>query len=284
MTKSFLIFILLTNVVFGQTSNPIELMESQINKANQLLKIKKIDSVHYFLGKVIDSDRMIPISYENENERYKRDSILKNAVTILDSILKLKPNSVSPFYRAAFQSKLHNYDEAIIDYKKVIQIDSNQFSAHYNLGKLYERMGDFNKSLNSYSKAIEVNDSISTLYLNRGFVYLKLEKYSLAVKDFELALVKPENDKQDSFTYNNLGFAFFKQGNFKDAIENIQKSIELFERNSYAHKNLGLVYLKQNKLKEACICLDRAENLGYSYQYDQEVTELINTNCKVLDD
>lgn len=282
MSKLLITFVLLTNILFGQNIKSIEIMEGQINKANKLLELKKIDSVYYFLDKAIESDRLYSIHYDSENERHKRDSIFKNAVTILDRIIKFKNTPTSSFYRATFQSKLHNYDKAIIDFKKVIQIDSNNFSAQYNLGKLYERMGNFNKSLSSYSKAIEANDSISSLYLNRGFIYLKLEKHSLAIKDFESALINPENDEEDSFIHNNLGFAFFKQGNFNEAVKNIKKAIELFERNSYAYKNLGLVYLKQNKLKEACNCLDIAEKLGYSYQYDQEVVKLINVNCTDL--
>ncbi len=80
-------------------------------------------------------------------------------------------------------------------------------------------------------------------------------------------------------TYNNRGYLKHKMNNNKGAMEDINASIKLDNRNSYAYKNRALVYLAEGKIDKACEDLSMARSLGFAEKYGNEVNQLIDKNC-----
>ncbi len=193
MRLLLILVVLSSNISFGQNSKAILAMAKHLNKVKQFEISNNFDSIYYHLHHIIENDRLLHISYDQKKERLKRDSILRESLDVLNSMLEIQTNTTSLRFRAVFYTKTKDFKSAIKDFEKIMEIDSTNFISCFNLGKLYERTEEFYKSLDYYSKAIQLKKDYSTLYLNRGFIYLKLEKYDLAIIDFKQSLVKPEN-------------------------------------------------------------------------------------------
>ena len=77
-----------------------------------------------------------------------------------------------------------------------------------------------------------------------------------------------------------MGFVMYLEGNFKKALELINKAIEFDASNSYSYKNRALVYLKTGEKELALHDLKISKSLGYKEDYDNEVEDLLTKEFK----
>lgn len=95
-------------------------------------------------------------------------------------------------------------------------------------------------------------------HLKKGNEYLREKKFSLAITEYELSLKLNPYYKE---AFHQLGLAYFKKNDLKEAEKNFKKAIELDENYFDAHNNLGLVYEEQGKLEEALKEYNRAKKI-----------------------
>ncbi len=64
------------------------------------------------------------------------------------------------------------YDRAIDDYNKAIEINPKNSMAYNNRGFVYDiHKGEYDKAINDYNKAIEINPKDDMAYTDRGNAY-----------------------------------------------------------------------------------------------------------------
>ncbi|OJJ23892.1 hypothetical protein BKI52_05955 [marine bacterium AO1-C] len=123
-------------------------------------------------------------------------------------------------------------------------------------------------------------DNVSFLD-GRGFTYEEMGKYEKALDDFQRILKSEDASKQRKiYTYNNIGHTYYKMGKYDLALLKIEFSLAQDPKNSYAYKNRALVYIAQNKKDLACQDLRKAQQLGYTKLYGNEVEELLKRYCR----
>jgi type IV pilus assembly protein PilF len=139
---------------------------------------------------------------------------------------------------------------------KAVELDPGNPEIHNELGLAYRGMGMYNQAINHFTRATILRPDFSEAYNNLGTVYLILEQWDLATQYFKNAL---DNNlyKTPHFAYNNLGYAYYKKGEFRVAIE-LQPSF------SRAYHNLGVVYEAINEWDKAI------ESYNSSIQYAPE--------------
>jgi tetratricopeptide (TPR) repeat protein len=97
--------------------------------------------------------------------------------------------SAEEYFNIAFKaSDNQNYQKAIQDYNKAIEINPNNGNIYYNKGAAHNNLKEYIKAISSYDKTIEINPNDSEAYNNRGFSYYLLNKYEKACKDFKIAI------------------------------------------------------------------------------------------------
>ena len=69
-------------------------------------------------------------------------------------------------------------------YKRIIDIDSNNFEAHNLLGILYCQYKKFNEGLKYFNKAIKIKDNHAGLYCNKGNAHFELNEFKEAIKNY----------------------------------------------------------------------------------------------------
>ncbi len=90
--------------------------------------------------------------------------------------------------RGKLFTELRKNDKALSDYSTAIRLDSNYFNSYFERAMLYKDMNDIDKSLADFDKAIELNSKDPFIYINRA--YLKrdlLHDKDGACKDFNKA-------------------------------------------------------------------------------------------------
>ncbi len=80
------------------------------------------------------------------------------------------------------------WDKAIAEYNKAIELNPEYAEAYYNRGTAYAQgKGQFDQAISDFTKAIELNPKHAKAYNNRGITYYKLDQSDHACDDFQKA-------------------------------------------------------------------------------------------------
>ncbi len=152
----------------------------------------------------------------------KRD--FKGAVSDFNEVIRIAPSYEAYQNRAAAYSQLSQYEAAIQDLQRAIQLNPKLPEAHLGLGVINTRMGHFKQALDCYDQVINLAPGHTIAYTNRGFVKFKLLDYSGAIADFNEAI--DLNDK-NAMAYTNRGSVYFKMGQTQEAFADWERGKNL---------------------------------------------------------
>lgn len=105
--------------------------------------------------------------------------------------------------------------------------------------------GEYDLAVNDYNKAIELNPQDISVYLNRGLAFYNKKNYSQATADYDKAI---ELNPKESMLYFNRGNSYEKMGNIPKAVEDYQKAFELDATNEAAKISLTRLQAEQSKV------------------------------------
>lgn len=116
------------------------------------------------------------------------------------------------------------YHEAINEYSKFIELNSDSSIAYYLRGITWTMIEDFNNAIEDFNKAIELNSSYSEAYLYRGKAKGNLGDFKLAIDDFDNAI---KFDLNNAEAYYMRGCAKIDLGEIEDGNLDMEKSSKL---------------------------------------------------------
>jgi protein O-mannosyl-transferase len=172
---------------------------------------------------------------------YKEKGDFVNAVKNLEAARKNKTWTEADFYVAsgiAYGSS-KQYDKAIADLKKAIEIDPKSYDAINNLGLYYSEMGDIPNAIKSLNKSIEINPKFDKAYYNLGNTYAKQGDYTKAIEQYKKAI---DIDPKYEDAYNNTGNSYAAMKDYTNAIIYYKKVIEINPSNLQVLNNIGVTY------------------------------------------
>lgn len=128
-----------------------------------------------------------------------RTGDLNIALENMDKSIELKNDwEISYFYRAVVHQALKNFDDAILDYTKALQLNSKMPDAYYNRAEiLLSRKDienpDINRAVADLEKAIELDDKFVSALFAMGAAQKKLGNYTKAIEYLDRVLeLEPE--------------------------------------------------------------------------------------------
>lgn len=95
--------------------------------------------------------------------------------------------------------------------------------------------GEFDSAIADYSKVIEMKSADATTYLNRGFSHFNKKNIELAIADYDKAI---EINPKELMAYLKRAQANEETGKIETAIADYQKALELDSENESARNNL----------------------------------------------
>lgn len=105
--------------------------------------------------------------------------------------------------------------------------------------------GEYDLAINDYGKAIELNPKDTSVYMNRGLAHYNKKNYDLATADYDKAI---ELSPKDSMLYFNRGNSYERMGNVPKAVGDYQKAFDLDATNEAAKLSLQRLQAEQPKV------------------------------------
>jgi protein O-mannosyl-transferase len=182
-------------------------------------------------------------------------------------------------------------DEAIVHYRKALELNPDYADAHYNLGIALENSGRVDEAVAHYQKSLAIRPDYAEPHNNLGNALASRGQIDEAIAQFQKALeIKPNYAE----AHNNLGNALASRKQFNEAIAHFQKALEIKPDYAEAHNNLGLVLADCGRFDEAIAHCRRAleskpnfaegcNNLGVAFARRGEDDEAIAYFQKALE-
>ena len=163
-----------------------------------------------------------------------------------------------PFY--LFLSSLYEEKKDLPGAEKILKeglaVIPGNIDMHYSLGAIYEKTNRFAESIREMETILSIDpDNAEALnfigysYADRGINLAEAEK--LIIKALQ---IKPDN----GYIIDSLGWVYFKQGKFAQALSRIKKAMEIMPADAAIIEHLGDIYLKMDRLKEAREAYEKA--------------------------
>ena len=117
-----------------------------------------------------------------------------------------------------------DYDWAITECTRALQMDPNYFDAYYNRGLAYYYKGKYDRAISDNTKAIELKPETNAAYINRGLAYCAKGNYDQAIADYNVILGRyPEF----AMAYNNRAIAYYYKKDYTNAWNDVHKAEQL---------------------------------------------------------
>ncbi|MFK5856700.1 MAG: tetratricopeptide repeat protein [Bacteroidota bacterium] len=143
------------------------------------------------------------ISMKNHGDNFLKSKKYNLAITQYTKALKIVPELKSAIANMAIAyQKTGDFNKAIITFKHLLTLNPEYPGViYYNLGEIYEKIGDHEKSINFFLKASSTAAFPEKSYQKVGHNYMNQKKWDKAIDNFKLAI---DNRKDIKNTYRGM--------------------------------------------------------------------------------
>ena len=172
------------------------------------------------------------------------------------------------------------YSRALREFMSAEELYPKDHLLQEDLGLAYLAKGATDKAIEHLKKSLKIKPDYSPARNNLGIAYIEKQDWKNAIDCFlkvkdDLTYLTPQ------YPLTNLGFVYYKMGDYQKAIKYLKEAIELKPDFPKAHHNLGLVYMATGDYAKAVSSIKRAVelapdeaplylDLGKAYKLDQE--------------
>lgn len=157
-------------------------------------------------------------------------SYWQNEETLFRHDLAVAPDNPSAhFWIAMFFQENHRNADALAEFRKAEQLNTNFMSAHFMIAGLLNQLGQPEKALDEYRQALRVEPNNPALLDRYGLALVSLGHYDEAVEQFIAAARADPTDAQPHF---HLAKLFAMQGNDVAAVPEFHEAVRLDPDNS----------------------------------------------------
>jgi len=152
--------------------------------------------------------------------------------------------------RSSFHEKLKQYQQAIDDCNRFLELNPNDASAYNSRGAAYYWLKEYQRALSDFNHALELDPNSASIYNWRGWAYYRLKEYQQAITDFNFAL---ELDPDHASAYEGRGWTYYYFKDYQRTIADFDRAIELEPHNAAIFARRGLTNLWMRNTRQAVI-------------------------------
>ena len=174
-------------------------------------------------------------AYNNRGHARKAKGDFDGAITDYSKVIELKPDAAAGYYNRGDAKRLKgDLDGALADYNQAFELKLNVAQAYNNRGEVKRAKKDFDGALIDYNKAIELKPDFFQAYSNRGLLKRITKDFDGALADYDKAIeLKPDYAE----AYNNRGLLKQIKSELNGALVDYEKAIELKPDSAIIRKN-----------------------------------------------
>ena len=157
---------------------------------------------------------------------------------------------------------LNDYPDAIEWFEKAVGFEPRNSDAWYYLGRAYYSQTRVPDAKNAFLTVLKLEPYHAKAENNLGLIFESEAKPDEALVAYRNAINWQEHSPTPSEQpYLNLGSLLLQQGNASDALQPLEKAVQIAPNNASCHLKLGSARLRLGKLKEAQPELEEAVRL-----------------------
>jgi len=183
-----------------------------------------------------------------ENKNYEQ------AVENFSKAIELNYNLASAYSnRCLVYLQWGKYEQAIADCHQAIKLNPENLEANLNLGLAYYEIGNYQQAITEYTQVLNQKDNDFRALYNRGLANFELNNYQEAITDYNLILAntQPDANFNQADIYNERGLAYLMSKNMHKAKADFTYAIYIDASNSRAYYNRACVCSKMGNIEGA---------------------------------
>lgn len=162
-----------------------------------------------------------------------------------------------------------NLEKALTIFSYIKKLAPDYVLLHYKIAKIYNEQGLYEEAIDEYKKMLEIDPYLKEALVELAYIYYnKKSRFDEAEKCLLKALEKYNNDPA---LFSNLGNIYFMSKRLNESIECFKKAIAIKEDKDYYY-NLGCVYFTMNDIKSAKLYVNKAAKLD---PFDLKVKQML---------
>jgi len=181
--------------------------------------------------KAIEIDQNNPKAYVAKGWELYQLGKYKEAVELYNKAISLDFTSANLYnYLGLALENLNKEREAIKAYEEAIKLDKKFQPPYSNIARIYASQKQYKKALEYINIGIglqESGDLLSVDLSDKGRYLYELHHYDEAIKAYEESILSATSGMNKSYPYHGIGLCLLALGNKEEAIEAINKAIDL---------------------------------------------------------
>lgn len=192
-------------------------------------------------------------------------SVFENFILFFNEKIDIQANAHNYLNRGIFYSLTKDFNKALSDLNKSIQLDDQASIAYFTRANTLYKMQEQIELLAGSQKNVSISMQETKTTEERSKDKPTLLDYSKILEDYELTLfLNPEF----FFGYYNRAFIKLRLGEYKSAVEDLNRAIALEPEFAEAYFNRGLTKIFLDDIDGGAMDLSRAGELGISGAYN----------------
>jgi tetratricopeptide (TPR) repeat protein len=181
----------------------------------------------------------------------KESKKIRDQINDYSAFINKKPESglsLAYAYRADLYIEVKEYQKALADLDKAVQLKPDFYFAYWRRGIAYTRLEAYDKAVEDLTQALKINPKFTGAYCDRGDAYMRLGQPKLAFKDYEKAIQLSPNM---TFPYNYRAMAYVQLDNYKSALLDLNRVLSMNKNNHNAYYYRGICYYDMGEYDKA---------------------------------
>ncbi len=149
----------------------------------------------------------------------------------------------------------------------IVEADADVYAL---LGSVNLRLENYDLAINQLNRAIELNPNHALSHLRLGTIMLFVGRADEAIQLFQAGLrYHPYTEPAD---YGRLALAYYIKGKYEDAIRTLKQDIGRSQKNSFYYVILAAAYAQEGLMEEAKLSAEAVLKLFPFFEVDSSFT------------
>lgn len=215
---------------------------NNIKKALELESSGQTEQAQIIYRNILGEDPSNHECLHNLGIIFFKKGMVIDAVNLIEQAISIEPNAAN-YYNTlgSVFYNIDNFDAAMLNFNKAIEVKSNFATAYFNRGKLLKyKLNQPETALHDFQSTIDLEPNFSEAYFDLGDILLNKRQYNEAFKFYNTAIrLKP--DYADAYCGRGLIYMMFRH--MDSALKNFDHVISINRDHVNAHYNKALSLL-----------------------------------------
>jgi tetratricopeptide (TPR) repeat protein len=178
--------------------------------------------------------------------------LLEKVFDEFKAALGSRGESAEAYYTLGVNSAILGMGEQAEEaFRSAIRMNRDYWWAHYCLGLVLSGKGSYTDAVPELRWALEGLPKALRIYRTLGRVYAEQGDTDKAISTFQAGLERNSNMEEACVLHQELGNAYYAGGHYREAIAELEKAVEVRQRDAHLRVNLGASYLAAGDLPRA---------------------------------